>query len=63
VINAFADCGSYTSWSIHDSVQLENAAVATAASILDKILATGGYFHVVSVLVGKRDTGYSAVDF
>jgi hypothetical protein len=43
VINAYGDCGSCTSWCVHDGVTLEKRGVPTATINSDAFVALGHY--------------------
>ena len=41
VVNAYGDCGSCTSWCVHDSVQLEKLGIPTATVNTDEFVVLG----------------------
>lgn len=52
VVNALADCGGCTSWSVHDAVELERAGVPTISVVADQFLEL---FATTATALGMPD--------
>jgi hypothetical protein len=52
VVNAYGDCGSCTSWAIHDSVDLEKRGVPVATINTDEFASLGQFDAVAKGLPG-----------
>jgi hypothetical protein len=59
LINAVADCGSCTAWSVHDAIELEKRGVATVTVVTDVFEELA---REVAVSMGAPDTRMAVVE-